>query len=78
MFEYSDLFTWGREVEAHGKKWLLLKSLPRAGYHLAVEHPGTLPAIPVVIYVEPIDTSGKSVDKTGNNRHDVDVPAFNQ
>lgn len=52
MFDFVDLFTWGREVEAHGQKWQLLKSIGQAGYYLAIPTGAKLPVVPSVIYVE--------------------------
>ena len=52
MFDFEDLFTWGREVEAHGQKWQLLKSLGNAGYYFAIPAGAKLPVVPSVIYVE--------------------------
>lgn len=48
MFDFTDLFTSGREVEAHGKKWVLLKSLYK-NYWLAAEIGVPLPMTPMVI-----------------------------
>ena len=52
MFDFDDLFVWGREVEAHGQKWQLLKSIGQAGYYLAIHSGEKLPVVPSVIFVE--------------------------
>lgn len=57
MFDFEDLFTWGREVEAHGQKWQLLKSIGKVGYYLAIPAGEKLPVVPSVIYVEHKETT---------------------
>ena len=42
MFDYLDIMTFGREIEAHGEKWLELKALQNRCY-LAIRPSDSMP-----------------------------------
>jgi hypothetical protein len=53
MFDFAQMFTFGREVEAHGKKYVLLHHLQKS-YYLAVQSDAVFPCQAELIkYDEP-------------------------
>jgi hypothetical protein len=42
MFEFAELFSFGREFTAHGENWQSVKELQQ-GYCIAIKTGGTLP-----------------------------------
>ena len=53
MFDFADLFDWGREVEVDGHKWQIIKSLPQPYYYLAIHSRSKLPSAVHIIYYKP-------------------------
>ena len=51
MFGILDDMMLGREIEAHGKKWQVIKPLS-SGYYIAIEKGQTLPCVPHIVCVD--------------------------